>query len=66
VSTATGYEAAHILANGTPDAQELLRQLHNVKALLSRAPEELQPELRAEVGKLTQEIRNTLRERGTQ
>ncbi len=64
MSTATGYEAAHILANGTPGAQELLRQLHNVKALLFRAPEELQPELRAEVGKLTQQARTMLRAGG--
>ncbi len=66
MSTSTGYEAAHIAQHGTPEQRALYAQLHDVKARLFRAPEHEHPELCAQVGRLTQEIRNALRERGTQ
>lgn len=59
----SGYEATHLLAQGALDVQILYGQLLDTKALLFHTPEAEQSELRAEVGRLTQEIRRKLREK---
>lgn len=57
-----GHEATQVATHGTAEARDLLRQMYDIKARLFRTPEAEQPELRAEVGRLTQEIRRELRE----